>query len=148
MNPGSAGGEHLGIIELGSTCAEMRARNIDLFEQLGRWVVDTPDPGLQRLFAEASHLHAWHADLWAQRAPVIPPVELDTSVTDPPHAVVPPGDRAAVYSEAVGQLLGDLAQLSARIDVLLDPSTARTIGLVTADLTELRYRLSAPEPPS
>lgn len=133
-------GEPLGIIELGAICADMRARNIDLFEQLGAWVVDTPDRELQRLFALASHLHAWHAELWAQRAPAIPPVELDTSVAHPP-SVVAPADRAAVYGEALDRLLTDLGRLRARVDELLDPSTLRTITLVTADLDDLQRRL-------
>ena len=136
-------GGHLGIIELGSICADMRARNIDLFEQLGHWVVDTHDPSLQRLFGEASHLHAWHAELWAQRAPVIPPVELDTSVAAPPTALVDPGDRAEIYGAALDQLLSELGQLRDPIDELLDPSTIRTISLVTADLAALRRRLRA-----
>jgi len=133
--------EPLGIIELGAICASMRARNIDLFEQLGAWVVDTDDRELQRLFALGSHLHAWHAELWAQRAPVIPPAELDTSVAHPPPPLVAVGDRADDYRAALDTMLEDLRQLSGRIDVLLDPSTARTIGLVTTDLADLRQRL-------
>jgi len=134
---------HLGIIELGSICADMRARNIDLFEQLGHWVVDTPEPSLQRLFGEASHLHAWHAELWAQRAPVIPPVELDTSVAAPPAALVDQADRATIYGAALDRLLTELSELRDPIDELLDPSTIRTISLVTADLAALRRRLRA-----
>ena len=133
--------EHLGIIELGAICASMRARNLDLFEQLGSWVVDTDDHELQRLFALGSHLHAWHAELWAQRAPVIPPVELDTSVAHPPPPIAALSDRPEDYRAALGTMREDLQQLSARIDVLLDPSTARTIALVTADLADLLQRL-------
>ena len=133
--------QHLGITELAAICASMRARNIDLFERLGGWVIDTPDPDLQRLFAEASHLHAWHAELWAQRAPVIPPAELDNSVAAPSAPAVGASERATEYAEALEQILSDLLQLSARVDVLLDPSTARTIKLVVTDLTELSRRL-------
>ena len=135
------GREHVGIIELGSICASMRARNLTLFEQLGGWVVDTSDHGLQRLFALASHLHAWHAELWAQRAPTIPEVELDNSVARPPSPLVAPGERADDYRAALDTMLEDLRRLSARVDVLLDPSTARTIGLVTSDLVDLRQQL-------
>jgi hypothetical protein len=135
--------DHLGIVELGAICADLRARNIDLFEQLGGWVVDTPEPALQRLFAEASHLHAWHAELWAQRAPVIPPVELDTSVAAAPTADVAASERAATYHRALARLLDDLRALRGRVDDLLDPSTVRTASLATADLTELEHRLTA-----
>jgi len=135
--------DHLGIIELGAICASMRARNIDLFEQIGGWVVDTADPTLQRLFAEASHRHAWHAELWAQRAPAIPPAELDTSIAAPPFPVFAPIGSAEVYAEQLDRMLDDLRQLMSRIDVLLDPSTARTITLISADLTDLQRRLTA-----
>lgn len=137
----ASGGSYLGIIELGAICAEMRARNLVLFEQLGAWVVDTADPVLQRLFGEASHLHAWHAELWAQRAPLIPPVELDNSVAAPGGPSVALDRRAAIYGDALDRLLGDLRALRSRIDVLLDPSTVRTIELVMADDTGIRRRL-------
>ena len=134
---------HLGIVELGTICADMRVRNLELFERLGGWVVDTDDPVLQRLFAEASHLHAWHAELWAQRAPVIPPVELDVSIASEPAADTPSSERAAMYHRALALMLTDLRTLRGRVDALLDPSTVRTASLATADLTELEHRLTA-----
>ena len=135
--------EHLGIVELGAICADMRARNLELFEQLGGWVVDTPDHNLQRLFAEGSHLHAWHAELWAQRAPIIPPVELDVSIATEPVTDTPPVERAAAYHQDLDRMLADLRDLRGRVDALLDPSTVRTASLATADLTELEHRLTA-----
>ena len=133
----------LGIVELGAICANMRARNLDLFEQLGGWVVDTTDHNLQRLFAEGSHLHAWHAELWAQRAPVISPVELNTSTASEPVADVAPDRRATHYHRSLDHMLADLRDLRGRVDALLDPSTVRTATLATADLTELEHRLTA-----
>jgi hypothetical protein len=135
--------EQLGIIELGEVCNTMRARNIKLFEQLGGWVADTTDPALQRLFAEACHRHAWHAELWAHRAPDIRPVEVDTSATAAPGPLVAAGERGSTYRGALDRLLADLHELLARVDVLLDPGTARTIALVTVDLADLQRRLTA-----
>ena len=55
--------DQLGIVELGDVCAAMRAHSLDLFGSSAR--VTTTAPGeLQRLFAEACHRHAWHAELW------------------------------------------------------------------------------------
>jgi hypothetical protein len=119
----------------------MRARHLELFEILGGWVTDTDDSELQRLFGEGSHLHAWHAELWAQRAPIIPPAELDSSAYAPPVADVAVTDRAAIYRLALDRLLADHEQLTERLDPLLDPSTARTISLVGADLTNIRTHL-------
>ena len=139
----TANPQSLGIVELGSICASMRARNLDLFERLGGWVADTADHSLQRLFAEASHLHAWHAELWAQRAPIIPPVELDISVATTPTIDTPPAERAAAYHRDLDRMLADLRSLRGRVDDLLDPSTVRTATLATADLIGLEHRLTA-----
>lgn len=138
-------GQQLGIIELGQICNALRARNTELFAQLGGWVVDTPDPELQRLFAEACHRHAWHAELWAQRTPAIAPVAPspdEPSTAQPPEAVAP-ADRAAVYADAIDQLESTATATSDRFDALLDPGTARTIELVLADLRAVRQRLAA-----
>jgi hypothetical protein len=133
--------QHLGIIELADICARIRTRNLELFVQLGGWIADTADPELQRLFTEASHRHAWHADLWAQRTPAIAPVVVDESVVTSPAAAIEPADRARAYGDALDDLTIELGALLARVDVLLDPSTARTIELVQNDLAHLRDRL-------
>ena len=138
-----SGTPQLGIVELGAICADMRVRNLELFERLGHWIVDTPDPALQRLFADASHRPAWHAELWAQRAPMIPPAELDISIAKVPAVDTPPGDRATAYHHDLDRMLADLRDLRGRVDALLDPSTVRTASLATADLTELEHRLTA-----
>ena len=132
---------HLGIIELADICARIRTRNLELFEQLGGWITDTADPELQRLFTEAAHRHAWHADLWAQRTPVITAVAVDASVVTRTAAAIEPADRARAYADALDDLTIELGALLTRVDVLLDPSTARTIELVQNDLTHLRDRL-------
>jgi hypothetical protein len=139
-------GSPLGIIELGAVCAAMQARNLAVFEQLGGWVADTTEPALQQVFAEACHRHAWHAELWAQRAPVIAPLGLgrgDIAATEPIADIVVTADRAAAYTTAIGRLVTDTTALRARIDARLDPSTARTIDLVLSDLGEIRQRLAA-----
>ncbi len=135
------GTSYLGIIEIGDICARMRARSLGLFEQLGRWVFDTPDPSSQRLFAEAAHRHAWHAELWAQRAPVIPAVDLDGPTAGAPAALIPATERIPLYTAALDEFVDELRSIGARVDPVLDPSTVRTVDLVTADLLDLRTRL-------
>lgn len=132
----------LGIVELAEVCAAMRARNLHLFELLGGWVTTTPPGRRQRMFAEACHRHAWHAELWAQRAPRIPRVDLDAATTttcDQP-ADVPPDRRADEYARLLDALIEDVDQLASRVDPTIDPGTVRTVTLVRADLTELRRR--------
>jgi hypothetical protein len=106
-------------------------------------VADTPAPELQRLFAEACHRHAWHAELWAERAPTIPGVALDLEPARSAGGEPEVGRRAVQYAAALAGLLHDLEVLAGRVDRLLDPSTTRTLALVTTDLTDLRDRLTA-----
>lgn len=136
MNRASA---PLGIIELGSVCARQRAINLDLFEQLGALVTaDGTAPGDdQQLVANACHRHAWHAELWAQRAPAIPSMQLDAAFdrsVDSHRGSLASVANAAEYSATAKLLRSELTDLLGRIDPLLDPSTTRIINLVRADL--------------
>ena len=42
-----------------------------LFETLGRWARELPDPAVKRLFGTWCHRHAWHAELWRGRLPTV-----------------------------------------------------------------------------
>ena len=139
--------EQLGIVELGHVCVAMRARSLDLFSVLGRWVMTSQPGELQRLFAEACHRHAWHAELWEARTPAI-----RVTFPTPPHderflAADDDADsdeqRRDRYRDALSALDEQLRSLRARIDPSLDPSTARTIDLVGRDLVELAARVDA-----
>ena len=129
----------LGIIELGSVCARQRAINLDLFEQLGALVtaggISRGDE--QQLAATACHRHAWHAELWAQRAPSIPPVQFGGAfdrTVDRYRGSLAVVAKSSDYRAAAGVLRGELTELLGRVDPLLDPSTTRTINLVLGDL--------------
>jgi hypothetical protein len=140
----------LGIVELGDVCGRMRARNLDLFERLGTWVATTTDAALQQLLATTAHRHAWHAELWRGRAPAIPPVDLE-SLTGAHRAALSDlddldglddNDRIGWYRAQLDGLQGELAELKARVDDVLDASTHRTAQLVIADLDDLSDRLA------
>jgi hypothetical protein len=131
----------LGIVELGEACALMRARSLDLFEQLGALVTTTSDPALQRTFAAASHRHAWHAELWAARCPTIPGVDLDALTARHRGIRLADGPPAAAYRAILGELIVELEALDWRVDPELDPGTDRVVALVGADLADLRDRL-------
>jgi hypothetical protein len=126
----------IGIVELGRICDEQWAVGRGWFATLGGWVSDEPAPALQRLYATASHRHAWHADLWRARRPTIPPVQAQPD-PDPAPIVVDAEDRSAAYREGLATMRRSLDELRARIDPDLDPSTVRVIDLVSADLADL-----------
>jgi hypothetical protein len=132
--------DHLGIVELSQVCADMRSRNLELFEQLGSWVATTSDGALQRLFAEACHRHASHAELWERRAPTIPVAPRSA----PPHrAPEITGDarRRDHYRQALTGLRDELGSLGLRVESTCDPSSRRTIDLVARDVDDLTARL-------
>jgi hypothetical protein len=137
--------DHIGVLELSRVCAAMRERSLELFTQLGRWVPSASPGELQRLFAESCHRHAWHAELWEARAPAIgenQPVSTPSSGAEP----VDRDDddtRRERYRAELSALEHDLRLLHARIDPVLDPSTARTIDLVGRDVVEIAGRLDA-----
>ena len=124
------------IVELVDVCARECGRSGALFERLGAWVPDTRHGPLQRLFANACHRHAWHAELWSGRAPTVP---LAADLVGPPviaDADTDP-DRWAAYAAALGVARSDLETLRSRVDPDLDPSTARVLDLVGNDLRQL-----------
>jgi hypothetical protein len=133
--------EHLGIVELAELCARRRAADLERFVRLAEWVTDADDPMVQRLFAEASHRHAWHAQLWADRQPAIPARPTPPATTTPPPSGTTGRDRVDVYRGELDELIAELAAISSRLDTDLDPSTQRTIDLVATDLRSLRSRL-------
>ena len=45
-----------------------------LFETLGRWARELPEPAVKRVLATWCHRHAWHAELWRGRLPGIDPL--------------------------------------------------------------------------
>jgi hypothetical protein len=135
--------DHLGIIELGDVCAAMRAHSLALFAQVGAWVPSSSPGELQRLFADACHRHAWHAELWEARTPMI----ATRHAASPPSATPSPVDgddvRRDRYRAELSSLEEQLRSLRARIDPALDPSTARTIDLIGRDVVEIAERLDA-----
>jgi hypothetical protein len=136
----------LPLVELGAVCAELRAANLDLFERLGAWVTTTEDGVLQRLFATACHRHAWQAEVWLDRAPTIPVVDVDAATATWRRPLPDPSDaggRAAAYADALAKLGERLANVAGGVDGELDPSTARVLALSRADVDDLAGRLSA-----
>jgi hypothetical protein len=134
----------LGIVELHGISTELRDRNAQLFEELGGWVTVTSPGELQRLFADACHRHAWHAELWSRRTPAIPgpPVSPVAAHGDETPAVER-DDRAkaTAYRSALTDLEAGMEGIRRRVDAALDPATTRTVQLVMTDVAELRNRL-------
>jgi hypothetical protein len=145
VNPRGTPTEPVGIEELIAICARERARSTALFERLGGWVATTEHPPLQRLFAAASHRHAWHAELWAERTPTIsvpaPAVDV-AAISDADDDT----ERWTAYVTALGIATTALDALRERVDPQLDPNTIRVVDLVLTDARQLAIDVAAAAP--
>lgn len=80
---------HPGALTLGANAMLVGAyRWVEyaLFELLGSWVTQMPLPAVQVMVDAQSGRHAWHAELWADRLPVLAGVDPDR-LTKPSGAV-------------------------------------------------------------
>ncbi|MGA2838040.1 MAG: hypothetical protein ABSF84_15715 [Acidimicrobiales bacterium] len=94
----TAAGEPRASLPLGVTAAlvgEYRWIETSLYALLGGWVADMPIAGVQVHLDEQSMRHAWHAELWGDRLPVL-------SGADPDAVTRPSAATAAVFAALDG----------------------------------------------
>ncbi len=154
MPDGAARTGRPGALPLGRTAELVGAYRwveLALYRALGEWSVSIPLPEVQLVLAEQSSRHAWHAELWADRLPVLDGV-------DPDALTAPPVPAASILAALVGAedaaLPGVLPRLAGLYRVVLprlvvtycdhlvrtvpttDAPTARALRLVLADEEE------------
>ena len=86
-------------LPLGTTAAlvgEYRWIEGALYRALGEWVTDVPIPAVQVHLDGQSMRHAWHAELWAERLPVL-------DGADPDALTRPSAPSAAVFAALAGE---------------------------------------------
>ena len=77
-----------------------------LFELTGAWSVEVTRPGLAVQLDAVSQQHAWHAELWADRLPVLAGIEPASLVAPAGPALGPVLDALAATDTAVERLAG------------------------------------------
>ncbi len=118
-----------------------------LFEILGRWVQDVPELEAKLLIASQSHHHAWHAELWGDRLPVLAGIdrdELTVAANDHlmafMHTLAEPattGEKlAGVYRVLLPHLVAIYGAHLERASTVSEAPTIRALKLVLADETE------------
>ncbi len=116
-----------------------------LFETVGAWVASTDDPEIKLLFDRHSQHHAWRAQQWWDRLPVLAEVERD-------RLIQPPTSAAAAAATALARLDGTLIRMAGvyrvalprlftayhhhrlRADPASDGSAIRTLDLLMPDV--------------
>ena len=118
-----------------------------LFELTGSWAGEEVEPAVQMHLDEVSSQHAWHADVWAQRLPVLDDVDPDEltrpagpalepllAVLSTTTGVVP--SLAGLYRVVVPRLLVTYDRHLARAAPATDGPTVRALRLLLRDELE------------
>lgn len=118
-----------------------------VFELAGAWAVGTAEPAVRVHLDVVSRQHAWHADLWAERLPVLDGVDRE-ALTRPGHPAVAtvlerlaaaPGTvarLAGLYRVVVPRLLVTYERHLAMLSPVADQPAARALRLVRRDELE------------
>jgi hypothetical protein len=117
-----------------------------LFEILGTWVSSTDDVDAKLLFDRHSQHHAWRAEQWWDRLPVLADVDRDALVEVPSAEVAAAGDSLAALEPTVDRLAGAyrvaLPRLAAaylghrlQANFASDGAAIRTLDLLLPDVT-------------
>lgn len=121
-----------------------------LFELLGGWVDQVPEPDVAVLLARHSHHHAWHAELWRDRIPELAHLNPERLALPANHdwaSAVDALDVSDTAEPTIDKLVGVyrvmLPHLAAvysfhlrHTNPVADANTIRTLRLVMADLVE------------
>lgn len=116
-----------------------------MFEILGGWVGSTDDPAVKLMLDRHAQHHAWRAQQWWDRLPVLADVERDNLVAAPGGPVARAMDAIGDCSTAVTRLAGAYRFALPRMfaayqrhrsaaSPVSDASALRTLGLVGPDL--------------
>jgi hypothetical protein len=109
-----------------------------LFEITGVWSALAHDPLVRLHLFEASHQHAWHAELWADRLPMLADADADS-------LTVPYGPAAAPFVSALATTAtGSLPPASTEPSTPDAPSDGHSAS--SADVARLAalYRIAVP----
>lgn len=116
-----------------------------LFEVVGSWVPATPEADVMLLFDRHSRHHAWRAEQWWDRLPVLAgvdraelcaplsaawPAGLDVLAAQPSGL----GRAAALYRVVLPRLHTTYSDQRQSVGQMADGSTVRTLGIVLSDL--------------
>jgi hypothetical protein len=115
------------------------------FEILGGWVTSTADVDAKLLFDRHSQHHAWRADQWWDRLPVLADIDRTSLVVAPsPEAAVAADDLAALegtvarlagaYRVGLPRLAGGYQRHRSQTNPASDGAAIRTLDLLLPDV--------------
>lgn len=123
----------ISIHDLADRIACYRALDLLLFEVIGAWITEATAAPVRPYYAAWSQHHAWHAELWAGRFPVIPDVDVHEATT-----------AAAERMEPVAAALRSTDTETARISLLADHLLPQLTTILEQHRDEVAPQLDAP----
>ncbi len=116
-----------------------------LFEILGAWIASTEDVDAKLLFDRHSQHHAWRAEQWWDRLPVLAGVDRDALVVAPSPEVAAFAEElaarqgtvprlAGAYRVALPRLAGAYQEHRLRASPVSDGAAIRTLDLLLPDV--------------
>lgn len=143
-----AGGTSWTLAEIATITRDMARLEHQLFVTLGEAARSADPPLSPDVLATWCHRHAWHAERWTHRAPVVagwfgsdPPATWAGSAPVDDAVAALAADGFTAVATAVAALDDALALIAARTDSVTDPATARVLALVQRDVDEQRDAL-------
>ncbi|MBV9661829.1 MAG: hypothetical protein JO337_11800 [Acidimicrobiales bacterium] len=116
-----------------------------LFEVLGSWVPSTAEAGTKLMLDRHSRHHAWRAEQWRDRLPVLADLERDQLSMAPAASVAAALENLQALEDTPSRLAGAYRVVLPRLwssyrrhrhdaDPVSDSSTLRTLRIVTRDV--------------
>jgi hypothetical protein len=116
-----------------------------LFETIGGWVASTDEPEAKLLFDRHSQHHAWRAQQWWDRLPVLADIERERLIQPPTPAAAGAGAAlagldgtvprlAGAYRVALPRLFAAYHRHRLQADPTSDASAIRTLDLLVPDV--------------
>jgi hypothetical protein len=113
---------------------DIAAREAHLMEVVagicGDWIAEQHPSGLRALWADIASSHAWYAQMWSQRFPVVPGRDLSAELASG-------AATTADLSEQINSLLragGDDQSRLRTMTTVVIPATLRRVEAINADL--------------
>jgi hypothetical protein len=140
---------------------DIAAREVHLMEAIagicGDWIAEEHTSTLRAFWADVAQSHAWYAQLWSQRFPVVPGRDLNleravvapattdhlSQMIDPLLAAADNPTRLRVMTTvAIPATLRRIEAINADLRRELDPPTAVILDRIQMDLNRLLYSAS------
>ena len=135
------------LLDIARTAGRFAWLEDRIADMTGAWVSTIDDSDARLVVGARSHTHAWHADLWRDRMPVVPGLDTSSFVAPARDELARAIDQladlettlermVALHRVLLPRLVTAYALLLRGTNELIDAPTVRTVRLVLEDTRE------------